>query len=227
MIAFLIIATGKYDRFLPQLIESIETFVQLPHHTFVFTDSPDSWIGAEKVSIQHKPFPMATLQRYEVFANHTDILAGFDYYYYIDADMRIVAPIGQEILGERVAVIHPGFLGGKGTPERRLKSTAYIAKNEKNTYYAGGFQGGSQYLDICAILAENINKDLSKGIIAVWHDESHWNWYLHHYKPDTILDAGYCYPESWSLDFHRRILALDKNHDEIRRTQEVVGKELG
>lgn len=220
MVCVLIIATGKYDRFVGPLVESIHRYL-LPgrdKHIHVFTDSRQEWIGAETHYIEHKPFPLATLQRFEVFDNHRDILEGYDHYFYIDADMRLVAPVGDEILGERVAVLHPGFVGKTGTPERRIKSSAYIAKNEKNRYFAGGFQGGSDYLTICRVLADNIRVDMSKQIIAVWHDESHWNWYLHHYKPDVVLDPAYCYPESWDLPYERKILALDKDHREIRNT---------
>jgi hypothetical protein len=37
------------------------------------------------------------------------------------------------------------------------------------------------------------------------------------HPPSVVLDPSYLYPESWTLPFPRRILALDKDHAAIRR----------
>ena len=31
---------------------------------------------------------------------------------------------------------------------------------------------------MCSLLSENIRKDLESGFVAIWHDESHLNWYF-------------------------------------------------
>ena len=66
------------------------------------------------------------------------------------------------------------------------------------------------------ILKNNIEEDLSKGIIAIWHDESHLNHYLFNNPPATELNSGYCFPEGAKLPFEKKILALTKNHSLYR-----------
>jgi hypothetical protein len=35
-------------------------------------------------------------------------------------------------------------------------------------------------------------------------------------QPTKILDPSYCYPESWNIPFNKKLLALDKNHSDVR-----------
>jgi hypothetical protein len=67
-------------------------------------------------------------------------------------------------------------------------------------------------------IRENIDTDLQKDIIAIWHDESHLNRYLisNQQLTKTLLPS-YCYPESWNLPYPKKILALDKDHEAIRK----------
>ena len=62
---------------------------------------------------------------------------------------------------------------------------------------------------MCEVLNNNINEDLKKGIIAVWHDESHLNSYLVD-KKVKLLNPSYGYPEDWDLPFNPKIMILDK-----------------
>ena len=67
-------------------------------------------------------------------------------------------------------------------------------------------------------ISNNIDIDYSKDLIAVWHDESHMNRYFIDNTPTKILDPSYCCNEGWiDCPFGRRLLALDKNHSEIRK----------
>ena len=91
-------------------------------------------------------------------------------------------------------------------------------KMHQNKYYAGGFQGGKTdiYLKACETMASDIETDEKNGVMAVWHDESHWNQYLYLHEHKE-LSPSYCYPESWKLPFPKKLLALDKNHADIRK----------
>ena len=85
-------------------------------------------------------------------------------------------------------------------------------------YCCGGFQGGSskEYLKLCETISANIDQDDKKGILAIYHDESHVNRYFVDNPPTRILNAGYCAPESaWKVPFPYKVLALDVSVDTI------------
>ena len=67
------------------------------------------------------------------------------------------------------------------------------------------------------VLSDRTNNDFEKGIIAVWHDESHMNRYFIDNKPTLILDPSYCYHEGSNRPFKQRLVALSKNHSELRK----------
>jgi histo-blood group ABO system transferase len=222
-IGLLIIATNKYVQFLKPLIESADNFFLngIDVTYFVFTNQDINVYSnrnIQKIEVDHRPWPMMTLGRYKIFSQNSDILSTVDYLYYCDVDMKFVGDVGVEILSDRVATQHPGYFGRRGTPEMRISSTAFVHPDEEMEYFAGGFNGGTsfEYLKMAKIISENIEKDLEKGIIAVWHDESHMNRYFIDNKPTKILSPSYCYPESVDIPFEKRLLALDKNHKEVR-----------
>ena len=223
-IGLILISTNKYKIFVKPLIESARNFFLNNHEVTydLFTDSDEfNDLGDDVVinKIEHLEWPMITLYRYKTFVKHKDILSTEDYLFYCDIDMRFVDNIGDEILGDLVATIHPGFLGGRGTPETKPQSTAYIHPNDELVYYAGGFNGGSSsnFLEMSEQIDKNIDIDSNNGIIAIWHDESHLNKFFTKNKPTTILSPSYCYPESWNLNYTKKLLALDKDHESIRK----------
>src|ERR1035437_5532615 len=146
-IGLLIVATNKYIKFVPPLLKSAAEFL-LPRHQvtpFVFTNMPDVPQGAIRIEQEHLPWPGPTLQRYSMFVKNADTLKTQDYLYYCDADMRFSAPVEDEILGDSVATIHPGFYNKPQvlfSYERNPKSRAYIEYGHGRRYYAGGFNGG-------------------------------------------------------------------------------------
>ena len=231
-IGLLVICLGKYDVFIPTLLQSVNRNFMINHDVtfFCFTDhkfpNKKGKINIKTINInseEYMPFfPMATLKRYHIFDKYKEQLKEMDYLFYCDADMRFVGEVGDEILPDTetglVATEHPGFYGGRrGTYETRPESTAYVSEAEGECYFAGGFNGGTAeaFLEMSKTIKERVDKDLEKGIIAIWHDESQTNRYLIDNKPN-ILNPSYCYPESWELPFEKKLLALDKNHSEIR-----------
>jgi histo-blood group ABO system transferase len=64
-------------------------------------------------------------------------------------------------------------------------------------------------------MREAIDDDLRRGVVAAWHDESHWNRYLVDHPADVVLPPEYCCPESWPLP-GRKLLALEKDHAALR-----------
>lgn len=226
-IGLLIVATGRYIEFVKPLIDSANKYFCTNHQItyFVFTDGQPPKAN-NIIRLEHKRlgWPFDTMMRLAVYNKYAPQLSKMDYLFAVDADMRFVAPVGDEIIGERVATQHPGYVGRRGTYETRRESTAYVGNNEGVHYFCGGFNGGSakEYLKLAKTITENVEKDLAKGIIAVWHDESHINRYFIDNPPTAILSPSYCYPESTGptggvrLSYKPRLIALDKNHSEYR-----------
>jgi len=225
-IGIILISTGNYHTFIRPLLTSIEKFFLTNRNKkiFLFTDSSEKY-DAVSIPVQHLPFPYPTLFRYKYISEYKDVLSSTDYLFYLDVDSLVVDYVGEEILGEIVAVHHPYFQpnkeAGRYPFERRAESLAYVEKGIG--YYCGGFQGGksNRYLQASKILNYNITDDLERNLIAEWHDESHWNKYLADNPPTTILDASYMVPQESQKEpmfkqLKPKILALQKNHAQIR-----------
>jgi len=232
-LCILTIATNRYLRFVEPLRASIARHF-LPGHEIrhlLFTNhAVESSQTLRTHRIAHEPWPLPTLRRYEHFLAEKDFILDHDSCFYMDADMRIDGRVGDEILGDIVAVRHPyqSFLPvAKRTYERNPRSLACVPIGQGTTYYAGGFQGGrsAAFMEMAAVLAARIRDDTERGIVAVWHDESHLNRYLVDHPPSVSLSPAYCFPEEW---YHTgqphagdalepKIVALQKNHAAVRR----------
>jgi histo-blood group ABO system transferase len=227
-IGLLIIATNKYTQFLQPLIEGADNFFLKDCEVtyFIFTNREINIASTRNIiniDTEHKDWPWMTLGRYKIFTNNSDTLSKMDYLFYCDADMKFVGEVGDEIIGDRVGTIHPGFYSNPHSSnialEKRKESLAYLPPNTIRYYYAGGFNGGSssEFLKMSKIISDNIDSDLKEyNIIAEWHDESHMNRYFFENNPSIELSPSYCYPESLYLPFEKKLLALNKNHNEIR-----------
>jgi histo-blood group ABO system transferase len=157
-----------------------------------------------------------------VYLEHEAVLRTLDYLYCCDADMCFVDHVGTEILGDRVATLHPGFFQvprQRFSYETRPASRAYIGPDEGHWYFAGGFNGGrtEAFLETARAIRHMVDDDRDRGLVAVWHDESYLNRVLCNQPPSLMLSPSYCYPESATLMLRRKLLALDKSHAELRR----------
>jgi histo-blood group ABO system transferase len=221
-VGLLIVATGKYINFVEPLIASANKHL-LPGHQktyFIFTDGQvpvmDNVVGVYQKRLG---WPHDTLMRCSIYIAHTDLYATIDYLYALDADMLFVDTVGDEILGDRVATQHPGFVGLRGTYETNRCSTACVHGNEGSYYFAGGFHGGSrdEFLRLAGTMYHTIMRDLEHNFIAIWHDESHLNRYFIDNEPTVILNPSYCYPGNKRIAYPKKLVALDKNHAEYRK----------
>lgn len=183
-------------------------------------------------------WPAPTLMRYHLFLQEEEALKGYDYVFYLDADMRVVSKISDEILGETLtAAEHPMYsLRKEYIPpyEPNPNSTAYISRpgqivvdetgrqRFKPYYYAGGFQGGvaKDWIKAMKVMKANIDKDFNNNYTAIWNDESHWNKYLSTYKKHlVVLPPSYIYPDSlikeyyepiWGRSYEPKIITITK-----------------
>ena len=229
-IAAINIATGKYIN----LFEKSKNYISknfFPSHDvdlFLFTASDreftDSRLEIKKYYIKRRGFPADTLFRYHYFLKAEEELRKYDYIYYIDVDMNVVGIVNDDAFGDLVATYHPGFYKrNSATFETRKQSKAYVSPSSDQSYFCGGFQGGTpeNYLKASKEISKNINIDGKNKIIAIWHDESHWNAYLKKTPPTLTLDPSYCYPEerySWLKEFEetKKIMAMIKDEKTLR-----------
>jgi hypothetical protein len=223
-IAILYICTGKYSIFWDDFFKSSEKFLLPDHekHYFVFTDSADinTDCRIHKIFQERRGFPLDSLLRFEMFMTISDKLKLYDYIYFFNSNIQFVSPVGNEIFpdeshGGIVGFLHPGYCNKSAfwfPYERRKKSAAYISPHmEKFKYYMGAANGGrtQDYLNLVQTCYKNTQSDLQKGIIAIYHDESHLNKYLAD-KHIMELSPAYLYPEDSKLDFDPKILIVNK-----------------
>ena len=227
-ICILTIATNKYIQFVQKLYDNIEENFLTNHdiQCLLFTDHEieENSSNVRISQIDHEPWPIPTLKRYNYFIKEKEFISSFDYCFYLDVDMAIVDTVGDEILSDLVATRHPYKI--HETPEqfayeRRPQSLAYIPIGEGVNYYAGGFNGGktSEFLKMSQVIADRVNKDLENNIVAIWHDDSHMNRYLIDNPPTLSLDPSYCFPEEFigtDYPYKPKIVALQKNHNALR-----------
>ncbi len=212
-VGLLIMATGKYTQFIDPLIQSARMHFCSNHQVtyFVFTDGEIPQADdIVRVFQKRLGWPYDTMMRCHVYAKNAPLLLTQDYLFACDADMLFVDTVGDEILGERVATLHPGFVGQRGSYYRNPLSLSYVSAEEGQYYFAGGFYGGRacEMMRIAHTLSMCIDEDLSRGIIAEWHDEAHWNRYCIDYPPTVILTPSYCYPENWKLKYPKKTTRL-------------------
>lgn len=253
-IGLIVVATGKYIDFIPNFIEKGKQYF-LPNHEvtfFVLTDR--EFTPQENVVIlhqKHMAWPYSTMLRYKAYVDNQGFYSHMDYLFFIDADLLFVSPIDESILGKTVATLHPGFahprpdvINNKNyssivfNPEDWIlnkqsytyessnkESTAYLEKGDY--YFYGALFGGEtqSILEAVQVMYNNMMTDFNKNIIALWHDESHLNWYFNTNLPDKILPPLYAYPDNYIshkkllAPFVPKILALTKNHSEYRAVE--------
>lgn len=124
-IGFLIMGTGKYIKLVDQLIESMEKYfcVKEKNANFlvnylIFTDNSsfvppiDSKNKLRGYTILYQTklgWPLDTLLRFNIILSNNIKYASFDYLYWIDADMRFVDFVCEDLLGDLVGTQHPHY----------------------------------------------------------------------------------------------------------------------
>ena len=204
------------------MIASADQFFKpgLPVTYHIFSDQDCSEHGVWHC-VSDAPWPAPTLYRYLWFRDAAVSLSKHQYVFYCDVDTLFVGDVDDSILSAGLtAVIHQGFASKPRSElpyEWRGESTAYVPDDQGTDYYAGGFQGGrtQQFLQVAANLRERIDLDTDNGILAEWHDESHWNRHLVEFPPSVTLPGTFLCGET-NRHPDAKILCLDKNHELMR-----------
>ncbi len=240
-IGVLYIAIGRYTVFWKDFYQSAEKYF-LPGHPksyFLFTDSEvPFW---DKSNLNIRPFyqnklgwPFDTLMRFDIFLQAEEYLKEMDYLFFFNANMLFVQRIIDEDIFKEdknlIGLTHPLFFGkmpDNFSYERNELSLACMNYQEGETYFMGSFNGGrqEQYIKLIHVLSQRIHQDLDRGIIALWHDESHLNRYLWENRACVeTLSEKYGIPEEWVSGilskynkkkikkFNPKIVIRDKGH---------------
>lgn len=213
-VAVLYLCTGAYRVFWHDFYPNFkEHFLPDCERTFyVFTDAEtidyEDQADVRRIPQQALPWPYSTMQRFDAFLGQADRLAGYDYLFFANANLRCLRDVtAGELLpdaarGQVLTVVcHLPYYGKNPIfhpYERRRKSRAGIPYNCGTWYVAGGLNGGQSaaYLDLCRELKGRTDEDLSHGVIARFHDESQLNRLVAE-QPGRfrILGPEYCTPE--------------------------------
>jgi hypothetical protein len=208
-IGILTIATGKYERFVKDLVESCESnfLTECEKSYYVFTDSDVSNVSPKiKVRDQKKlGWPYDTMMRFHMFNSISEELyKDTDYLFFLNANMKPISKIGKEVIPEGefnyVGMIHPSFYNAPeySLPyERRDESTSKIDVGSGSKYFQGCFNGGKteHFLKMSEDLSKMLDEDLKNGTYPIWHDESLLNKYYNGRTDILQLDPSYGYPE--------------------------------
>jgi hypothetical protein len=242
-IGILYICTGNYVMFWRDFYLSMEKYF-LPDcekHYFVFTDSSEIDFEKENANIHrlYQPdlgWPDNTLKRFHIFLKQELIISEMNYLFFCNANLLVQKIISaEEFLPSEnqtlVAVQHPGFFDkkrNKFTYETNTDSTAHVPYDQGRWYVAGGLNGGKTkiFIEAMNVMKNNIDRDTKHGIVAKWHDESHWNRYVIDRIDVKILSPEFLYPEGWNIPFAPKILIRDKQkfggHAFLRKQKETL-----
>jgi len=199
-VGLLVVATGKYIRFVEPLINSAEKHFLTNHNVtyFIFTDGEvPQKENIVKIYQKKLGWPYDTMMRPSMYYNSKELLEAMDYLYSCDADMSFVYTVGDEILSSLVATAHP----------------------QRRNYFAGAFYGGKpeKLFEMWETIINNIESDLARNVIAKHHEETHQNNYFKSHKPTRILDSTYCWEQGKKNPrVQPKLLALNKNHKQMR-----------
>ncbi len=190
-IAVTYICTGNYEKFWDGFYSSCEKYFYpgIEKVYFVFTESSRIIQGApENVQTIYQVksgWPYDTLLRFHWFSMIQDKLSDYDFCYYFNANSVLRKEVTENIIplpDKKEPLIfwchtlsYDDNTGASFHPERNPLSTAYVKEGDCCRCYGGGFFGGTSeaFLKMTIELRDNIQEDLEKGIIAVWHDQSH------------------------------------------------------
>ncbi len=226
-VGILYICCGRYEVFWQEFYKSAEKLLlnDCKKHYFVYTDAVNSkqfkHPNVTVIPQKNLGYPDSTLKRFEMFVRDEKLFEEMEYLLFFNSNLVVKKKITRADLGlvegtKLVATIHPGYVNkdsAKFPYERSKTSRAYIAPGDGKRYFAGGLQGGTtqEYLNAAKKISADINQDLDEGVVAIWHDESHWNKYLKEREGVYALGPEYLQPEGWGLPYGTKILIKNKD----------------
>jgi hypothetical protein len=102
----------------------------------------------------------------------------------------------------------------QGTWEDNKLSQAFVPRSKRKHYVCGGTWMGrrKELFEMIQILKNTVEQDLSNGIVAKWHDESHLNFWasISEFK---LLDPSFCFVKEYKhlSSLSPKIIAVTKD----------------
>lgn len=225
-IGILYICTGKYSIFWHTFYDSCEEYFMpgIKKEYYVFTDDSDIKTGQNIKTYFKKPmgFPLDSLLRFDMFESISEDTKACDYLFFFNSNIIFAKTVTPSMMlpskeeSGLAAVLHPGYFNSPKfflPYEKHTRSTAYIPYNAKGEfhYFMGGVNGGkyADYMQLIRKCKRNIHKDMDNHVLAIYHDESHLNQYLHG-KHIKILPPIFGAPEGSKLFKDPYIIILNK-----------------
>jgi hypothetical protein len=110
-----------------------------------------------------------------------------------------------------------------GAFETNKQSLACISDSDDTSVYFQGCLWGGRVPDVIDMMREldrRTQDDLSRDVIAVWHDESQMNKFFSERREDVhILGPSFAYPEVFSeyCNFDPKIIHLAKDNSKYQQ----------
>ncbi|MCM1236996.1 MAG: hypothetical protein NC489_43530, partial [Ruminococcus flavefaciens] len=187
---------------------------------FLFTDNKEVHVADNVTVVEQEDmgWPFNTMKRFNMFRKIEPELEKYDYIFFINGNALFKQKLSEGFINREkniITVLHPGVYGRPINDfpyERNPKSNACIAKGRGKYYVQGAFIGGKTrpFIEMIDCLDELTNEDLSKDIIAVWHDESFLNRYILDRTDVQVMGRQYLYYEEYVYPWKPVILLRDK-----------------
>lgn len=239
------LVVGTYAKFVRRFLSSAETHF-LPGQMvtyYILTDNPRSLEPPVKLGPQRhlKVVPITELPGWQRLAYRRMALVAeairnpiggeVEYLFCADIDQVFVETVGQEILGDLVATLHPELYGMPRSAfpyETEEDSSACVKEDEGDFYYTSELYGGLvlEMLRLAKACSRLILKDQDNGVVARGLEESYLNRYLINHKPTCVLSPEYSWwdsalaadvPVQRIVSLGRQCEALDKQKREELR----------
>lgn len=234
-VAVLYICTGEYNIFWKLFYYTFnQRFLKNSDvHYYVFTDAENLEYRTNKdvhiIKVKAEKWPYSTLKRFHYFLMVETELREYDFCFFFNANMLCVENISEDeflpVKDDILVVEHPEYCkqcieNGVGEAKRKLtyerndKSKACIPYGKEPPYVFGAINGGKAYayLDLAKELAALIDDDLTRDIVAVFHDESHLNRYIVDHNHYCLKSPEYAYPDGWILPYEQKIMVMQKEN---------------
>ncbi|KAF3689584.1 Globoside alpha-1,3-N-acetylgalactosaminyltransferase 1 [Channa argus] len=241
----LTLVVGTYGQFIRRFLSSAETYF-LPGQMvtyYILTDNPRSLDPPVKLGPQRqlKVLPIAELPRWDRLAYRRmalvadaikdQISSEVEYIFCADVDQEFVAPVGEEILGDLVATLHPELYGRPRNAfpyETEEVSSACVEQDEGDYYYTSELYGGlvSEMYKLARACSLLILQDSANKIVARGLEESYLNRYLIDHRPTCVLSPEYSW---WSSPLTaevpvRRLVSLGRQCKDYDRQKKEEHK---